>query len=251
MVSIIDAGNMKLKESGMSTNNKHDDDVIDIEEYGKRGEPPPKGRRYKVRIDRETFIFDKEEVTGRELLTAAGKIPVEQFMLHQRKHNDLHEVGLDEVVDLTCPGIERFITHARDATEGLSLRQDFSLPSDDRAYLEEKGLKYETVIENNVRRLVIYDFNVGEGYNHSKVDLYLRIEPGYPDAQIDMVYYHPGLQRKDGKTIGALSAEQFDGKSWQRWSRHRTRANPWRPGLDNVSTHLAQVRDWLKRELEK
>lgn len=130
----------------------------------------------------------------------------------------------------------------------MSDRQDFDLPTDDRDYLKKTGFKYETVMEGNVRRLVIYGFPIGNGYNHNKVDLFLRIESGYPDAQIDMVYFYPALQKTDGRPINALSTETFDDKCWQRWSRHRTRENPWRPGLDNVATHLAQVSDWLKRE---
>ena len=46
-----------------------------------------------------------------------------------------------------------------------------------------------------------------------------------------------------------LSAHALDGKQYQQWSRHRTAANPWRPGLDNVGTHLIQVDSWLQREL--
>jgi len=235
-----------VKEQNPNTN-----ELIDIEDYGKRGESPPKGSHYKVRIDREKYIIEKEIITGRELLTIAGKTPVEQFMLHQRIQGSLEEISLDKEVDLTCPGIERFITQARDATEGLGGRYDFELPSDDRSYLGANGLKYETVNANGIKRLVIYDYPVENGYNLDKVTLYLRIEPGYPDSQIDMAYFYPHLKRSDGKTIRALASEDFDGKKWQRWSRHRTKANPWRPGIDNVATHLAQVRDWLNREVEK
>jgi hypothetical protein len=43
----------------------------------------------------------------------------------------------------------------------------------------------------------------------------------------------------------------LDGKQFQQWSRHRTGANPWRPGLDNVCTHLLLVNSWLEKELRK
>lgn len=236
----------------MSTHeNHHTEEVIDIEEYGKRGEAPPKGQQYRVRIDRETYVISHEVVSGGELLTLAGKTPVEQYLLHQRIRGSIVEVGINDPVDLTTPGVERFITQARDATEGLSERHDFDLPSNDREELEAAGYQYETVMEGGVRRLMIHDFPVIKGYNLDKVDLNLRIEAGYPDAQIDMAYFYPPLARADGKPIRALSNDSFDGKVWQRWSRHRTPVNPWRPGLDNILTHLAQVCDWLKRELEK
>ena len=50
---------------------------------------------------------------------------------------------------------------------------------------------------------------------------------------------------------GALASEGFDGKTWQRWSRHRTPANPWRPGLDNLATHFGLVEEWFGREVRK
>ena len=66
-----------------------------------------------------------------------------------------------------------------------------------------------------------------------------------------MAYFYPGLSRADGKAIGALSPLEFDGKSWQQWSRHRTAASVWRMGEDNLSTHMTLVADWLNQELLK
>ena len=67
-----------------------------------------------------------------------------------------------------------------------------------------------------------------------------------------MAYFHPALRRQDGKGIPATeSTENVDNKTFQRWSRHRTGENPWRPGVDDVSTHLAQVKHWLVREFQK
>jgi hypothetical protein len=80
----------------------------------------------------------------------------------------------------------------------------------------------------------------------------LSISSAYPDAQIDMAFFSPSLQRKDGKPINATSHIQLiGGKNWQRWSRHRTAENKWRPGIDNISTHLTQVKHWLEREIPK
>jgi hypothetical protein len=31
-------------------------------------------------------------------------------------------------------------------------------------------------------------------------------------------------------------------------SRHRTEANPWWPGLDNVETHFTLVPEWFRQE---
>ena len=53
----------------------------------------------------------------------------------------------------------------------------------------------------------------------------IRIETGYPNTELNMVYFFPALARMDGKPIGATDAPQpLDGKTYQRWSRHRTAA---------------------------
>lgn len=131
------------------------------------------------------------------------------------------------------------------------MRRQFRLPEADEEYLNVRGFSWETVVENRIQRAVVYGFPVPPGYNHSTVDLNVQISPGYPDTQIDMVYFHPPLVRTDGRAIKAVTTDQFDGKQWQRWSRHRTGANPWRPGIDTLETHLILVEHWLETELTK
>lgn len=131
------------------------------------------------------------------------------------------------------------------------MRQDFRLPEEDMDWLESLATPFELVQECGVQRVILKDWPVPAGYNIEKVAINVRIDPGYPDAQIDMAYFYPGLARRDGRPIGALSEEGFDGRLWQRWSRHRTPANPWRPGIDNLATHFALIEDWLARELRR
>lgn len=130
-------------------------------------------------------------------------------------------------------------------------RRHFALPEADEEFLNSSGLRWEALLDSGVRWLVIYDFPVPPGYNTTTVTVALRIETGYPDAQLDMVYFVPALTRLDGRPIGALSSQPLDAKSFQRWSRHRTGTNPWRPGIDDVSTHLMLVENWLQREFQK
>ena len=136
--------------------------------------------------------------------------------------------------------------HLEDRT---TLRRDFKLPEEDVECLDALGLKWETVIEGGTKWLIIHAYSLPDGYNHGKAELALRIPPSYPDEQIDMVYFSPALALMSGRTIRQLSGATIDGKSYQQWSRHRTGDNPWRTGLDNVGTHLLQVDDWLRREL--
>ena len=131
------------------------------------------------------------------------------------------------------------------------MRRDFVLPSEDMEWLSESGGDYELVTSDGTLRVVLHAVAVPPGYNVDEVTANFRIEPGYPESQIDMAYFFPPLALKSGRAIGALSNDAFDGKTWQRWSRHRTPANPWRPGVDSLATHFTLMQDWLQRELVK
>lgn len=131
------------------------------------------------------------------------------------------------------------------------MRRQFALPVEDADWLESRGQPYELVADGGALRAILYGFPVPEGYNIREVTVNVRIEAGYPDSPLDMAYFHPPLSRRDGRPIGAASPETFDSKTWQRWSRHRTPANPWRPGVDNLATHFGLVTHWLERELLK
>lgn len=208
--------------------------------------------KYKIRIDDEKYTVRVAKKTGRDILLLAGKENPEQYDLYQLfKDGSTKAVALNEKVDFSCPGIERFITIPRDMTEGLEARRQFRLPAQDEIFLNSLNLMWEAVIEGGVRRVVVHDMPLPAGYTGQTVTVNMRIEAGYPEAQIDMAYFFPPIARADGKQINAICPDPFDGKEWQRWSRHRTTQNPWRPGLDNVGTHFAAINAWLSAELDK
>ena len=226
------------------------DDVIDIEEYAKEGKEVPKGRRYRIRIDGNKYLVGPT-ATGRQLLTLAGKVPPEKYRLDQRmRGGHTLRIGLDESVDFTHPGIERFNTMPLEQTDG-EVRRQFQLPEEDVEHLDARGLRWETIHDAGGQWLILHDFPTYEGFNHRQANLAIQIAPGYPVAPLDMAYFNPDLVRVDGKPISAVSAHQFDGKNWQRWSRHRTSDAPWRPGIDNIATHLGCVEWWLEREFKR
>ena len=94
------------------------DTEIDIEEFAKNNTPVPKGKRYKIRVDREKYVTNEECLTGMEILLLAGKTPYTKFQLNQKIKGNVKKVGYDEKVDFTTPGIERFMTLPLDQTEG-------------------------------------------------------------------------------------------------------------------------------------
>jgi hypothetical protein len=236
-----------------------DDEVINLEWAAKNDKTPPKGKKYEYLVDNKPYVSEAETMTGREILTKAGKLPPEKFILRQKVKGNWITIPLDKVVDFTEHGVEKFKTLPNDQTEGgsegaenaKSLRRDFALLEEDEEFLISLGLPWEAVRIGNVNWVFIHEYGVVPGYNVSSGTIGFRIIAGYPTAQLDMVYFHPKLVRADGQTIGAISDLSLDGKIFQQWSRHRTSANPWRPGIDNLSTHYPLVGAWLLREFEK
>ena len=74
---------------------------------------------YKFKVRNQTFKWPSRTITGREVLTAAGLLPPENYKLDLKTHgNNYREIKLDQVVDLEEPGIEKFTYISRDQTEG-------------------------------------------------------------------------------------------------------------------------------------
>ena len=121
-VGIVAAGladGTKLQKGSDMTDKTILDEVIDIEEFAKRGEPPPLAKAYRIRVNGEKFIVEKAEPTGREILTIAGLTPPENHTLRVKQAGDRpRKVDLDDTVDLRKPGVEKFKALPRDQTEG-------------------------------------------------------------------------------------------------------------------------------------
>lgn len=131
------------------------------------------------------------------------------------------------------------------------MRREFELLNDDLKFLDVSGFEWESIIDQGMLWIIIHDFPVIKGYNHDKVDVAIKIETGYPRAQLDMAYFYPALERLDNKLINATCFQMIDGKQFQRWSRHRTGENPWREGIDDLSTHISLISFWFEQEFIK
>jgi hypothetical protein len=229
-----------------------DDEIIDLEWCSKNGHKPPKGRKYRIIVDRESYVVDKECITGREILILASKTPPERFQLRQKlREGTWHIVTLDQTVCFTTPGIERFKTLPLDQTDGECLRRDFDMLPEDTEFLEAHGCKWEAVKMGGAPWVLLYDFSIPEGYNVKQANLGIRLTPGYPQAALDMAFFNPSLSRLDCKPIAGLSEQNLDGKVFQQWSRHRTPANPWIPGVDNLGTQIQLAEYWLQNEFNR
>lgn len=120
------------------------------------------------------------------------------------------------------------------------------LSEGDEAYLRERGFSYEVIAEGQMFSLIIRGFCLPEGYEPQIVDLLLRLPGEFPDAAPDMYWTHP-IVRYVGGGVPAATGDRLDyqGRTWQRWSRHLAVA--WRPGIDNLQTYLRLIRTDLEK----
>ena len=95
------------------------DEIADLEEYARQGKRPPLCKGYRIRVNCKTLVIHDPNPTGREILTEAGFCPPEDYTLRMKiRGGRPKKIALDEHVDLTTPGIEKFKVLPRDQTEG-------------------------------------------------------------------------------------------------------------------------------------
>ena len=94
------------------------EEIIDLEEQAKAGKEPKKAKKYRLRIDKEKYVVEVHEMTGRQILALAGKTPEKYVLSEKLQHGVIEPVGPEQVVVFHQHKIERFQTVARDCTEG-------------------------------------------------------------------------------------------------------------------------------------
>ena len=110
-------------------------------------------RELKVQIDKKYFKAPNSLMTGYDVLHLAEKLPPDNYAIYLKVEGGQPErIGLDETVDLSRPGVERFVTLPLDQTEGLGARRDFGLPDEDVDWLISKSHRFEFVAEAGVLR---------------------------------------------------------------------------------------------------
>lgn len=88
-------------------------EVIDLAAYAEKGIKPPKAKRYQVLVGHQLLVFEQASVTGHAILLKAGIENPECHTLYQKLRGcDFEKISLDENVDLTQVGVEKFIIKA-------------------------------------------------------------------------------------------------------------------------------------------
>src|SRR4051812_9354438 len=91
---------------------------VDVETYAKEGKKPPKAKRYRFRIDKPSYVWPKPLITGAELLGLAGKDPNRCAVRQKLRGGQVKTIGPTDPVDLSSPGVERFMTLCHDQQDG-------------------------------------------------------------------------------------------------------------------------------------
>lgn len=235
----------------------HDHDLLDLNAPGiERIKTRP--RIWKLNVQGVTLTIHHPTIQVRQAIEDAGFNAKKPWIIVLRVRGEpKREVGLDYVIDLRTPGIEKLRLTPREVNNGeapSAPRREFALLDADLRFLEGLGLPWETTIDTTnpkkARRwLLIHDYPVPPGYTAQRTLLALEIPPTYPGAQIDMFYTHPALSLASGQAIPKTESKAvIQGVTFNRWSRHRGAQSPWDENTDNVATHLALVESALVKE---
>ncbi|TWI64378.1 multiubiquitin [Pseudoduganella lurida] len=211
---------------------------------------------FKLNVQGVLLSINAPTVVVRNALQLAG-ISTDQgwhiFLIVQDQ--DKREVQLDDVIDLTTPGIEKLRLTPKDVDNGeaspSAVRQFRLLPSDE-TYLDSNHPEWMAIVENGRQWLLLPTYDMPTGYLTSATSLAVEVPQTYPMTQLDMFYVNPPATLASGATIPATEMmETIQGLPYQRWSRHRGGRSQWRPGIDNVISHLALVEAALLKEIQQ
>lgn len=99
------------------------DDSINLAECSRSGRKVPKGQKsYTIKIDKEDYRVEQQEMTGEQLLGLAGK-KYDEWSLNQKLLGGRRKpIEAEEIVDFSRQGIERFETVMRQAQQGRNDR---------------------------------------------------------------------------------------------------------------------------------
>ena len=88
--------------------------------------------------------------------------------------------------------------------------------------------------------LVISDYPLPTGFTPNRVQLLVKLPPGFPDAAPDMFWVYPAIRTPGGCLPRSTCNERLLGKDWQRFSWHLA-PGAWKPGVSSLRDFLRCV----------
>jgi hypothetical protein len=177
-------------------------------------------------INKKKYEIDNHVQTGASLKHLAG-IPLSDVLFLQREGED--EVIPNDMKITLKNGEHLHSQPPADYGWGAAPLAVTDVPTE-RAVLHPEAGGWQF--------LVISDFELPQGFEPKRVELLVKLPPGFPDAAPDMFWVHPAVRTAAGNVPRATSTERLLGKNWQRFSWHLT-AGAWKPGV-------SEFRDFLR-----
>ena len=207
---------------------------------------------WRLKIRDKDYDFDQPQVSVRDALIRAGFDVAKPWEIKFKvKGEPIRAVVLDDVLDLSQPGVERLRVAPANVDNGdgsMKGRRDFSLLPADASFLENAGLRWQTVVDGH-RWLIVESYPLPSGYNLPACTIAVDIPEAYPTAQLDMFFCNPHLTANAAVPPQTQHREMIFGTLFQRWSRHRGAGSEWLPGVDNLESHFALIEHSLTREV--
>ena len=226
-------------------------EVIDLEARGVE-RLYAKKPSWRLRIQDKDYEFDQSQVVVRDALIRAGFDVSKQWEVKFKvKDQPIRPVGIDEVLDLSQPGVERLRVAPANVGNGdgtQDARRDFSLLPEDLAFLARVGLRWQTFIDGG-RWLIVEGYPLPAGYNAPSCTIAIEMPEGYPSAQLDMFFCNPHLVANGAEPPKTTHRQSIAGIVFQRWSRHRGAGSEWTPGVDSLESHFALIEHAITREV--
>lgn len=211
---------------------------------------------WKLKVQNVVLELTTFSIKVHDALIQAGFNPDQGWLIFLKVAGQKKQpVDLTTEIDLRTPGIEKLRLTPNEINNGElppAPCRDFALLEADEDQLNRLGLRWETIVEQKRRWLLIHDYPLPTGYTVESTKLALEVPPDYPGAQIYGFYAYPPLALTSGRTIertqlrGVLLGAEFHG-----WSRNRGGSAPWNPALDNVVSQLLLVDAALAKEVGK
>ena len=120
------------------------------------------------------------------------------------------------------------------------------LPRKCRRYLSDRSIQFEEHEESGQKAVIVKQFGLPTGrFDAPSANILILLPCSYPDVAPDMFYTLPWLKLAgSNRHPNCADAHfEFQGRNWQRWSRH---SNEWRAGVDGIWTTLKRVETALK-----
>ena len=182
-----------------------------------------------VFINRKDYNLANPVQTGTSLKKLAG-IPLGDVLFLQRR-------GEDEVIANDAKVTLKNGDHLHSQPPA-----DYGLEAAE--VLCEAALAPERVTQHHEAGgwtfLVISDYPLPTGFTPNRVQLLVKLPPGFPDAAPDMFWVRPAVRTACGCLPRSTCNERLLGKEWQRFSWHLS-LRAWKPGASSLRDFLRCV----------